>query len=162
METKNTLSKIYPILFIVCPQLLVLWLITLNRFSWPGLVAVACVGIASGIVAEVLIVRKKIPLGIYLIQLVPAVIIGILLWVAGALFSQYIAKIIFGWGWWLKDWGIVLKNAILFIPAVISSVFLTIGKKPVSDVIVLILIDPILHLAMLWYILRTLLSCLPT
>lgn len=51
----------------------------------------------------------------------------------------------------------------LFIPAVVSSGFLCIKvKRPVSHVIALILIDPVLQLAVIWYVLDTLLSSLPT
>lgn len=163
METKNTLSKIYPILFVICPHLLMMGLILMNRFFRPELAAVACAGIVSGIVAEIFIVREKISLVKYIPKLVVAVVIGVVLWTAGYLFRDMYAEDLFGWGWWYKDWGIMLERALLFIPAVISSAFLAIkAKRPVSHVISLILIDPILQLAMLWYIIDVLLGALPT
>ena len=163
MGNKNTLSKIYPIVFIVCPHFLMIMIVSLSRLKWTELKTLSAIGIICGIVAEVLIIKNKISFGPYLKKIILTTLGSIAFWIAYLIFEECCLDKMLDWGWWLKDWAIALKNAITFAPAVVTTVFWCIDlRKSLDKAIAVILINPVFHLALIEYVISAFASALPT
>ena len=142
--------------------ILMVVLLLLVRFDWPGLMAMATTGIISGVAAEIIMIRSKTDILIYMKKLIISVLISAGSWSVSSEILKVVAQKLWGWGWWLTSYGMALKNMILFAPGVMTAVIWTIIAEKKCDKAILVLTCPAIHFAVWWYIINTLLSCLPT
>lgn len=162
METKNALTKLYPIFFIIIPYLGILLVLSAVKLRWPGLTALAAAGIIAGAVALALIIKKKMSFKPYQKEFIISIVGAAVLCLACNVILSLLSKTVFEWGWWLSTGGIFLKRSVLFAPAVLTTAFWLIKGNSPSDKTILTISNPILHLTLMWFIFDTLLSCLPT
>ena len=106
---------------------------------------------------------EKISFGGLLRKIVIIVVCSFAFWGVFYLIAETMFDKIFGWGWWLESWAMVLQNIVLFAPAVVTTVYwiVTLRKTP-GRMLAVILLNPVLILSVLWHIFIVLTASLPT
>ena len=159
---KRTFNVLYPVITTILAYACTLFLLILDRFDWPLLTGISVTGLVIGAAAEIIMIVCKTDLTVYLKKILLTILGAAGFWIIANCILKLVADKYLEWGWWYSAAGIAAENAILFAPAVVTSVILLfIGKKPV-DKTLLVMTNPVTHAAVWWYIVDTLLSCLPT
>ncbi len=159
---KKAFNVLYPVITTILTYAGTLFLVIVDRFNWPLLTALSVIGLLFGITAELLVIVCKADLTVYLKRILLMVIGAAAFWIVANCILSIADKHVLDWGWWYSDWGRWTQNTILFAPAAVTSVIWLIIVKPPVDKILLFLTNPVTHAAVWWYIVKTLLSCLPT
>jgi len=142
--------------------LLILLFILLDRFDWPDLLAIAITGLVMVIIAEIIARISKAEISKYLVKALISLVLSVVVWFVANEAARGICEKVWGWGWWLTKEGEVVENTILFAPAAITSIFWAVYVKKGVNKILMILINPVTHLSIWWYIVDYRLACLPT
>ena len=161
VQLKKMYNMVFPAVFIP-GYLLCMLLVCLDRFTWETLLIIAAAGMITCIIAEIVMIKEKTDLTVYIKKLLVSIAASAAFWLVAGGFVHTHGNDLWGWGWWSKPWGELLNNAILFAPAAVTSVVWLITAKKGTDKLLLVLTNPVTHAAAWWYIIKTLLSCLPT
>ncbi len=159
MKFRRICNLMYPIITVLPAYSTALLLLLFDRFSWLGLEVTAMTGLIIGVIAELLVICTKFDFLPYLKRILLSVVLAAVFWGAAVILRQALPL---PWGWWLSRAGQILENVLLFVPAVGTSVYWCVTGKSAVDRILLLLTNPVLHAAVWWHIVDTLLSCLPT
>ena len=115
-----------------------------------------------GIIAEIIARISKADISSYMVKALISIVISAVVWYIANEAARGVCEKVWGWGWWLTQEGETVENVILFAPAVITSLFWAVYAKKGVNKILMILINPVTHLSIWWYIVDCRLACLPT